>query len=63
MNEKLYKAMNVSAISSLVIGICVLTTGIASGVLLIINGIVYMENLQSFSELIEIRYEILSQKK
>ncbi len=38
MNEKLYKAMNASAISSLVLGICVLTTGVASGVLLIING-------------------------
>ncbi len=31
MNEKLYKAINASAVSSLV-------TGIASGVLLIVNG-------------------------
>ena len=37
MNEKIYKAMG-SAVSSLVIGICVLATGIAAGVLLIING-------------------------
>ena len=38
MNEKIYKAMGASAVSSLVIGICVLATGIAAGVLLIING-------------------------
>ena len=38
MNEKIYKAMGSSAVSSLVIGICVLATGIAAGVLLIING-------------------------
>ena len=36
MNEKIYKAMGSSAVSSLVI--CVLATGIAAGVLLIING-------------------------
>ena len=36
MNEKIYKAMGSSAVSSLVIGICVLATGIAAGVLLII---------------------------
>ncbi len=34
MNEKIYKAMGSSAVSSLVIGICVLATGIAAGVLL-----------------------------
>ncbi len=38
MNEKLYKAINASAVSSLVLGICVLVNGIASGVLLIVNG-------------------------
>ena len=38
MNEKLYKAMGSSAVSNLVIGICVLVTGVASGILLIING-------------------------
>ena len=32
MNEKIYKAMGSSAVSSLVIGICVLATGIAAGV-------------------------------
>ena len=43
MNEKIYKAMGSSAVSSLVIGICVLATGIAAGVLLIINN---MHSLQ-----------------
>ena len=38
MTEKLYKAMGSSAVSSLVIGICVLATGVAAGVLHIING-------------------------
>lgn len=38
MNEKLYKAINATAVSSLVLGICIVTTGIASGVLLIVNG-------------------------
>lgn len=38
MNEKLYKAINVSAVSSLVIGICILAAGTASGILLIISG-------------------------
>lgn len=38
MNEKLYKAINATAVSSLVLGICVLVTGIVSGVMLIING-------------------------
>ena len=40
MNEKIYKAMGSSAVSSLVIGICVLATGIAAGVLLIISEII-----------------------
>lgn len=38
MNEKLYKAINAAAVSGLVLGICILVTGIASGILLIING-------------------------
>ena len=38
MNEKLYKVMNATAISSLVLGICMITTGIAAGTLLIVNG-------------------------
>lgn len=36
--EKVYKTMRSTGAASLVIGICVLITGIASGVLLIING-------------------------
>ncbi len=38
MTEKLYKAINATAIFSLVLGIYILATGIVSGVLLIING-------------------------
>jgi len=38
MNEKLYKSINAAAISGLVLGICILVTGVASGVLLIVNG-------------------------
>ncbi len=38
MNEKLYKAINAAAATSLATGICVLVTGVAAGVLLIVNG-------------------------
>lgn len=38
MNEKLYKAINSTAVSSLVLGICILSAGVVSGVLLIVNG-------------------------
>ena len=38
MNEKLYKALGASGVSNLVIGTCVLVTGVASGILLIISG-------------------------
>lgn len=38
MNEKVYRTMNTTAVYSLVLGICVLTTGLVSGVLLIISG-------------------------
>ncbi len=38
MNEKLYKAINSSAISNLVLGICILSLGITSGILLIVSG-------------------------
>ncbi|MCI8449668.1 MAG: hypothetical protein HFH30_15100 [Eubacterium sp.] len=38
MSEKLYKAINATAICSLVLGICILSSGIVSGVLLIVNG-------------------------
>lgn len=38
MNEKLYKAINATAVCSLVLGICILASGIVSGILLIVNG-------------------------
>lgn len=38
MEEKVYKTMGSTGVGSLVIGICILVTGIASGTLLIING-------------------------
>lgn len=38
MNEKVYKTIGFSGASSLTIGICILVTGVASGVLLIVSG-------------------------
>lgn len=38
MDEKVYKTIGSTGASSLALGICVLVTGIVSGVLLIING-------------------------
>ncbi len=38
MNEKVYKTIGSTGASSLAIGICVLVTGVTSGILLIING-------------------------
>lgn len=38
MNEKIYKTMSGSGVSSLVLGIVILVTGISAGVMLIING-------------------------
>lgn len=38
MDEKVYKTMGISGGGSIAIGICVLVTGIASGVLLVISG-------------------------
>lgn len=38
MEEKIYKTMGSTGAANLIIGICVLVVGIASGVLLIING-------------------------
>lgn len=55
MNEKIYKAMGSSAVSSLVIGICVLATGIAAGVLLIINGSRLLKHKQNFIIILQIR--------
>lgn len=38
MNEKLYKIMNTTAVSSLVIGICMISASMVCGTLLIVNG-------------------------
>ncbi len=38
MDEKLYKTVGCSGACSLAVGICVLVTGVVSGVLLIVNG-------------------------
>lgn len=38
MEEKIYKTMSSAGAANLTIGICILVTGIVSGVLLIING-------------------------
>lgn len=37
MNEKIYKTMTTSAVYNLVLGITILVTGIASGVLMIVT--------------------------
>ncbi len=38
MNEKLYKTIGQTGACNIVIGICAIATGIATGVMLIING-------------------------
>lgn len=38
MNEKLYKSLSRIGSANLAIGICVLVSGLVSGILLIING-------------------------
>lgn len=38
MDEKLYKTIGFSGAANLTIGICILVIGIASGILLILNG-------------------------
>lgn len=44
MNEKLYKTLGSTGTANLIVGICVLVTGIASGILLIINGARLLKN-------------------
>lgn len=44
MDEKVYKTMGITGGGTLAIGICVLVTGIASGVLLIISGAKLLKN-------------------
>lgn len=38
MDEKVYKTIGLSGAANLAIGICILVTGVASGILLILNG-------------------------
>lgn len=38
MNEKIYKTMGSAGVGSLVLGIVILVTGIASGIMMIVNG-------------------------
>lgn len=44
MNEKLYKTIGSAGASSLTIGILILVTGIATGILLVINGARLLKN-------------------
>lgn len=44
MDEKIYKTMGSTGAANLVVGICILTGGIAAGVLLIINGARLLKN-------------------
>lgn len=44
MNEKIYKLLNGVGAANLAIGICVLVGGVASGVLLIVNGVKLLKN-------------------
>ena len=44
MEEKIYKTMGSTGAASLAIGICVLTGGIAAGILLIVNGARLLKN-------------------
>ena len=39
MNEKIYRTMSGTGVCSLVIGIVILVTGVAAGVLMIISGV------------------------
>lgn len=38
MDEKTYKIIGTGGVTALILGICILTGGIAAGILLIING-------------------------
>ena len=44
MEEKIYKTMGSTGVVSLAVGICVLTGGIAAGILLIVNGARLLKN-------------------
>ena len=44
MEEKAYKTMGSTGAANLVLGICILIGGIASGILLIVNGARLLKN-------------------
>lgn len=44
MEEKVYKTMSSTGTANLVVGICVLAGGIATGIMLIINGARLLKN-------------------
>lgn len=44
MNEKAYKTMGSTGAGTIAIGICVLISGIVSGILLIVNGARLLKN-------------------
>ena len=49
MNEKAYKTMKSTGAGTLTIGICILVTGIVSGILLIVNGARLLKNKESMT--------------
>lgn len=44
MQEKIYKLMGSTGAANIALGVCVLVTGIVSGILLIINGSRLLKN-------------------
>lgn len=49
MSEKAYKTMRSTGAGTLAIGICILVTGIVSGILLIVNGARLLKNRESLT--------------
>lgn len=49
MSEKAYKTMGSTGAGTLAIGICILVTGIVSGILLIVNGAQLLKNRESLT--------------
>ena len=49
MSEKSYKTMGSTGAGTLAIGICILVTGIVSGILLIVNGARLLKNRESLT--------------
>ena len=49
MSEKAYKTMKSTGAGTLTSGICILVTGIVSGILLIVNGARLLKNKESMT--------------